>query len=239
MVDSNQYKSQRTFVVEQKNFFIKQLYDKCNFNSYLELGLEHDPTAPYRIINSEKKHSVDIDKTTEADFIMTTDDFFSKLKSGKIEGLGKEEKWDVIFIDADHNVDQVHKDLENSLQHLAENGIILMHDVLPTNYARTLEAPIQINFAEQNLVLPVMNNDAWKVLHYVLKERADLHVCTLIEGDAGLGIIKKAKKERKLLNPSLNRFYKFMNVAKDFKNMMNNIPADMAFAWVEDPYYNF
>ena len=41
-------------------------------------------------------------------------------------------KYDVIFIDADHSCEAVNIDLNNAYNALANDGIILMHDTLPT-----------------------------------------------------------------------------------------------------------
>jgi len=53
----------------------------------------------------------------------TTDDFFkTNLKS-----------FDYIFIDASHQIEQVKKDLYNSIKVLNKNGIILLHDTDPNS----------------------------------------------------------------------------------------------------------
>lgn len=214
--------------VDDKNNFIKDIFQKLNYKNYLEIGLEHDSTAPYRIIKTENKHSVDTDSTTNADFIMTSDLFFDNLRNNKLEKLKKDYKWDVIFIDADHNCNQVYKDLENSLEFLSDDGIIFMHDVLPIKYERTLELAVPN--------IPLMNNDAWKVVHYILKEKEDLFACTFFQGEAGLGIIKKSKVKRNLLDRNINKFYKFSDMIQNTEIMMNRISPQDAIEWIKNPY---
>ena len=50
-----------------------------------------------------------------------SNDFFKKIDENK--------KFDVIFIDGDHSYIQSKLDLENSLKHLSDNGIIIMDDI--------------------------------------------------------------------------------------------------------------
>ena len=43
----------------------------------------------------------------------------------------KDFKYDIIFIDGLHHDYQVIRDIENSLNHLSDNGVIVCHDCLP------------------------------------------------------------------------------------------------------------
>ena len=56
------------------------------------------------------KEGVDIDPGCLPTHLMTTDDYF--------DSVGKDVKWDIIFIDASHEKTQVLKDFNNSLEHL-------------------------------------------------------------------------------------------------------------------------
>ena len=58
---------------------------------------------------------------------MTSDTFFSQIE--------KALKFDVIFIDGLHTYYQCQKDVVNSLNHLNNNGVIFIHDLLPKNYS--------------------------------------------------------------------------------------------------------
>lgn len=222
--------------IKHRGEFIKEVAEKKQIKKYLEIGIEHDPKAPYRILSAEQKLSVDIDASTGADYIMTSDVFFNNLDQGKITNLDKNYKWDIIFIDADHNAQFVYRDLMNSLNHLEDNGIIFMHDVLPIGYERTLEKPIFTN----GIVLPVMNCDAWKVFHLILKERSDLHACTLIDSLAGLGVVTKCKDgKRKLLDKHVNMFFQYSQIEKNLKLNMNTIEPEEIFDWIKNPTYSF
>lgn len=190
---------------------------------YLELGL-HDINEVFNYIPCNIKHSVDINDQF-ADYTMSTDDFFNNLKSGELN-LDKDYKWDVIFIDANHLANFVKNDLLNSLNHLNDDGMIFLHDVLPPNY----NAQGEYSNCQT----------AWKVIPYILKHHPGLHVCTTDEIYGGLGIVFKNKlKDRKVLSENYNIFYEFYIMDVDRKTSQNYIPQSKVGEWVYNPYYNF
>lgn len=65
---------------------------------------------------------------------MTSDEFFKLLDTGP-----EVVTYDLIFIDGDHDKDQVLKDVDNSLRHLADGGLIAMHDTYPPTMDYTHE----------------------------------------------------------------------------------------------------
>lgn len=105
------------------NFFIK----RNNFKSYLELGVRHKET--FNNVECLDKTCVDIHPGYDPTYCMSTDTFF--------ETLAQDKKWDIIFIDADHEKTQVIKDFDNSLKHLTEMGVIIMDDVNPVILEQT------------------------------------------------------------------------------------------------------
>lgn len=74
------------------------------------------------------KTSVDIENT-EATYPMSTDDFFKQNKK----------KYDIIYIDAGHDIENVLKDYNNSIKSLTDKGFIVLHDMYPPNH--TLAQP--------------------------------------------------------------------------------------------------
>ena len=102
---------------------INAFIQKYGYKSYLEVGTQ-DPTSNFDLINAECKVSVDPFPRGEVTFIGTSDEYF--------ESISEDVKYDIIFIDGLHHDDQVLKDIENSFNHLSENGTIICHDCLPT-----------------------------------------------------------------------------------------------------------
>lgn len=219
-------------MITNRALFIQNLIESKKYNKYLEIGLSQNPNAPYRIItNIETKHSVDMNPKTNADFVADSNTFFNMLDSGSFSLLEKDYKWDIIFIDGCHLAEQVYLDLCNSFNHLQDGGIILMHDALPWAYDMTIE--------EDVLNRQATCQDVWKVIEYCLKEREDMHVCTLEENEGGLAIIVKSTEKRPMLSKEYNKFYQYGIYAKERNKNMNTIKESEVLNWLEKPYYNF
>ena len=103
--------------------FINNLIKDLQLQSYLELGISKGWC--WEEVELNNKVGVEINPEIGDSRIVksTTDDYFLNLDHNK--------KFDIVFIDADHQRDQVFKDFTNSYNSLSENGLILMHDVNP------------------------------------------------------------------------------------------------------------
>lgn len=169
------------------NHFIK----KYNYTSYLELGVR-DKTNTFNLITCNDKSGVDINPKSDPDYLMTTDNFFLSIPKNK--------KWDIIFIDADHEKTQVMKDLINSLNHLNDNGTIIMDDINP--------------FTEE-LTKPEYCHNAWEVFATLRKERSDLEMFAI--ESSFCGVVRKGTQ--KTHNLTIESNYEFLN--KNRKELLN------------------
>jgi hypothetical protein len=173
---------------------INHFIEKYKYKSYLEFGVR-DKTNTYNFINCEDKSGVDINPNCGPDYIMTTDDFF--------KSIPKDKKWDIIFIDADHEKNQVMKDFINSLEHLNFNGTIIMDDINP--------------FTEE-LTKPEYCHNAWEVFATLRKERSDLEMYTIYSSFCG--VVRWGKQKTHNLNIESN--FKFLNEnRKELLNVLN------------------
>ena len=98
------------------NFFIEAF----GYTSYLEVGVKGEQKN-FVHIKCERKEGIDPNGCTTHK--MTSDEYF--------DTVGRDIKWDLIFIDGLHERAQVKRDIENALLHLNENGTIVCHDVNP------------------------------------------------------------------------------------------------------------
>jgi predicted O-methyltransferase YrrM len=154
--------------------FIFQLVRCTGASSYLELGVSTGDMISS--INDLGINIIGVDvndnriKKVGLFYKMTTDEFF-KIFNDKV---------DIIFIDACHKIDFVLNDLKNSVNHLNENGIIILHDTDPkhkdliNSNGDWCGDAVKINFIEIN----------------------DLSMVTLPIGDEGLTIIRRRKETR-------------------------------------------
>ena len=133
---------------------------------------------------------------------MTSDEFF----------LSNKEKFDCIFIDGLHIYEQVRKDILNSINFLNSNGIILLHDCLPSKIWNQIVPQIYGHW----------NGDVWKaVVESRTKPNLDTYTCV---ADHGLGIILK-RKNKNILNLKIKNFkkLKFKEYYLNHKEYMNLI----------------
>ncbi len=99
--------------------------------AYLELGIAKarcfNRVAPYF------DRSVAVDKTIKSFYHISDAEFQFSFWEDTTDGYFKKhnELFDLIFIDANHDYNNVEKDFCNSLKVLKEDGIIILHDTFP------------------------------------------------------------------------------------------------------------
>lgn len=116
---------------------IQHFIDTIGAKSYLEIGL--GDLTNFNAIQCELKHGVDPDDTKELPestenvivFRLSSDAFFDRSDAAPV-------KYDVIFIDGLHHADQAQRDIENALSCLTPGGVIIVHDINPSNEEMTI-----------------------------------------------------------------------------------------------------
>jgi glutaredoxin-related protein len=160
--------------------FIKIICGLTNVKSYLELGI----SMRYCFNNISKI----VDKAVGVDIVdnryfksvghfyqMKTDEFFEK----------NTDKFDLIFIDANHDFEYVKKDFENSLKILNPNGIIILDDTNPLyDYLTSLSRC----------------GDAYKIVDYIRQNHSELDIVNLPILCKGMSIVTRNTPYRFILN---------------------------------------
>ena len=156
---------------------INYLIKKYSYKTYLEIGVR-DPKTNFDKIKINFKDGIDpnwLDTPIDGNqHIQESDDYFSS--------LDKTIKFDIIFIDGLHLEDQVDKDINSSLNHLSENGAIIIHDCNPITESRQREE------YEVNGEYPNWNGTTWKSWVKLRCTKSDLSM-DVINADEGCGII--------------------------------------------------
>ena len=166
---------------------------------YLEIGVYTGQCI--REIKVEHKDGVDPGSeghvAPEVTHKMTSDEFF--------ENLDKDFKYDVIFIDGLHHSEQVDKDIENALNHIVDNGVIVLHDCNPEEELYTLIPRVS----------GIWNGDVYKsVLRF---RKRGLHTCFTIDTDCGFGVIVKDNRQEDVEDIDL-----YEQAEKDWKVFSEN-----------------
>ena len=198
--------------------FIVQFLDKDDLK-YLEIGVRN-PEDNFNKINVKEKYSVDPGvefKINPVDFKITSDDFFEKLKEGRI--LNKDIKFNLIFIDGLHLANQVKNDILNAMLFLDDNGFIVLHDCNP---------PTEIHAREDYhfRTLPTMrhwNGTTWKAFFKYRQNKNFFSCC--IDTDWGVGVISKKLNIGNSTDLN-NEFYEYSILDRHRKESLNLITFD-------------
>lgn len=212
--------------IDIMNFLIR----KFDYKSYLEIGLRH-PHECHDHIDVATKHSVDPGYETEnntAKYKMTSDEFFRLLEDDQLD-VGKEAKWDLIFIDGLHKSHQVEKDVHNSLRHLSEGGTIVLHDCNPPTEHHARCAYYDFDTPAGGY----WNGTVWKAVYRIRCTQQNLDVC-VVNRDWGCAVIRRGLQE---LCDFDNPFYDFDIFAENRVRHLNLIePSDLN-EWLDRPFY--
>lgn len=188
---------------------INHLITKYGYKKYLEIGIAYGECIDS--IRIEHKDGVDPNpQCSSVNYPITSDQFFANLPS--------DYKYDIIFIDGLHLHEQVIKDVDNSLNHLSEGGIILLHDCNPE------EEYLQVRNYDPHRA---WTGDVWKtVLHY-RRSRKDLSVA-VINIDWGIGLIKRGSQDLYICDPHHDSLieYDYSFLHKDRTNLLNLINVE-------------
>lgn len=117
---------------------ILDLYDNCR---YLEIGVNAGET-----FNALKcAHKTAVEPKFLFDYKALATDrvrFFEKFSDEFFrDDVAANETYDVVFLDGLHQFEQTTRDLLNTLSHVDENSIIIVDDVIPSDYPASLFDP--------------------------------------------------------------------------------------------------
>jgi hypothetical protein len=185
-----------------RNKMINRIIADKGYQSYLEIGIADGRN--FSLINVKTKDGVD--PNYPCNNRVTSDQFFANLSATKL--------YDFIFIDGLHTKEQVAKDISNSLNHLALNGTIMVHDLSP----RTPEEATP----KQTTTGSWFGNgyECWLSLRMT---RSDLEMC-VISTDSGCGIIRRGTQQ---LYPKKDISWCIM--VEDRKNALNLVSIEEFF----------
>ena len=178
---------------------VQMIINSKNYKKYLEIGCFKNELFDNIVCNFK----VGVDPVSGGTIRDTSDNYFE---------LNKDVKFDCIFIDGLHKYDQVKRDILNSLDHLNQDGIIMLHDCLPNNVYDQAIPRCQYKW----------NGDVWKALVEMrTKPNLDVYTCY---ADQGIGVIFK-RPNRNLLNYPKKDYskLKFSEYFYNHKKLMNII----------------
>ena len=188
MINENKIKkycdpSDPEFTGTQRWELMNYLIKKYKLVNYLEIGVNDGLCI--RQIEAEHKDGVDPYPGSEVggaivpeiNYPITSDSFFELLK-------GHDIKYDMIFIDGLHHSEQVDKDIQNALNHITDDGFIILHDCNPLDYY------MQLVPRETGL----WNGDVWKSVAKLRCTDPSLEIY-VVDTDWGVGVVRKGHQD--------------------------------------------
>lgn len=183
--------------MKPKHEILNEIIEKNGYKSYLEIGYGNGDN--FKQIKCENKTSVDV--KGKATFKGTSDEFFKQ----------NEDKFGLIFIDGLHEAEQVRKDIINAMRFLEEDGVIILHDVLPKNKQMQKVPREQKEWC----------GDCWRAAVGFHKEYPDVPFETL-KADYGLTFIyPQGKKYRKHFEDMEITYGEFDKNKKELLNIID------------------
>ena len=177
---------------------IKKIISYKKYKTYLEIGCDLDEN----FLKIDLTDKIGVDPKSGGTHRMTSDKFFANNKK----------KFDFIYIDGLHTYEQTINDIKNSLDHLNEDGIILLHDCLPKKIWNQIVPRIYGHW----------NGDVWKAI-VETRTKKNLDTLTII-ADHGLGLIRKRKNSNILKDQIINfKKLKFADYYKKHQDYMNPV----------------
>jgi hypothetical protein len=177
--------------------------------TYLEIGVRNVSDNFNHILPCVK---FAVDPAVRFEFSLgyttTSDEFFTTVAPQQ------KSQFDVIFIDGLHTADQVDRDIRNSLDYLAPDGFIVLHDCNPLSEWHAREN-------QSFLLTPatgIWNGTTWKAF---VKWRMSSQISSCcIDSDWGLGIISRSENLGEPLS-EFSEFYDFDQLNQNRNQVLN------------------
>lgn len=190
---------------------INYLISINGYKSFLEIGTQEKINL--NSVKIGKKVCVDPDPNADADYQITSDEYFEN----------NFEKFDIVFVDGLHHADIAYRDILNSLKRLNPGGCVVVHDLIPYSY----EAQVIPLEKASDMGTIAWNGDVWKAWIKLRTERDDL-VMNCVDTDHGCGIIHFTNKGNgSFLKDFQNGYYDYNR--ENIINSLNIIKPDDLF----------
>lgn len=186
----NYFGFEHDFIYDENNpksvsNIINRLTELYGFKEYLEIGICHGTNI--RRLNIENKTGIDPCPSDEGvpytTYITFSDDYFSSI-------IEDDKKFDIVLIDGDHTGNQVYRDIKNSLEHLNDNGVILLHDMNPMfeDFAQEVYDP----------EISIWNGSSWKGFVEARRTIPNIKSWVIRDADFGVGVIVKGDTDERI-----------------------------------------
>lgn len=162
-------------------------------------------------------------KGRETHYFETTSDAFFQNEAELLE----RHPVDVALIDGLHTYEQVVRDVEYTVRHLREDGVIFLHDCNPPFELAGRRAESWEDFiAAQKgpLVIGLWNGDVWKAIVHLRSTRPDL-IVGVLKCDQGVGFVRRGAPDSMLpYTPEQVAALTYADLKADRRRLLNLRP---------------
>ena len=208
---------------------IQALMRQKNLKNYFEIGVENghiffrikstfkvavDPKFLFDASRRFGKAILNPYNLNNQYFEKTSDDFFAQDAQRVFAG----KKIQLALIDGMHEYKFALRDVENTLTHMYDDGVIIMHDCNPQT------AGAAGRFADWEA--GEWNGDVWRTIIHLRSQHPDLNVFVL-DCDQGLGIVTRQKPESTLnFTPAQIQSLTYDGLVQNRQEWLNLKPAN-------------
>ena len=166
-------------------------------------------------------------------FRMKSDVFFKEQKL-----FLEKRRPDIVLVDGLHTFEASLNDVLNSLRHLSEKGVIIMHDCYPPHKAAATPGTSSADAKKAGVEgwTGQWCGDVWKTIIYLREQYNGVLDVFVLNTDMGLGVIKQ--KNKKALELAINReLFKKVD-AMNYEEMTSNAQKLIGLRNVKDFTYS-
>lgn len=167
---------------------------------YLEIGVEAGTT--FHTLRATKKVAVDpIFRFDVPEPRLTSAVEYQEVTSDAYFGaLSRDEKFDVIYVDGLHTVEQTLRDMLNAVEHLAPEGVIVVDDVIPSSWGASLDLQSDAAFVREKLATEKFDGENWmgpvfRVVYFVASVMQAFDYATIQDNHGQLVMWRSPRRE--------------------------------------------
>jgi capsular polysaccharide biosynthesis protein len=172
--------------------------------SYLEIGVNSGET--FFAVEAGTKVAVD------PQFLFDVDEARGKIANARFHSVesdayfsaivGPDERFDVIYLDGLHTVEQTLRDFCNAISYLKESGIIVIDDVVPNSYHASLP-DLRVSRQLRDGLYPKCNDGSWmgdvyRLVFFIQTFFQQYRYATVVENHGQLVVWKERRSPKEL-----------------------------------------
>jgi hypothetical protein len=189
---------------------------------YLEIGVEAGTT--FHTLRAAKKVAVDpIFRFNVPEPRLTSSVEYQEVTSDEYFGaLSRDEKFDVIYVDGLHTVEQTLRDLLNAVEHLDSDGVIVVDDVIPSSWGASLDLQSDAAFVRDKLATEKFDGENWmgpvfRVVYFVASVMQSFDYATIQDNHGQLVMWRGPRREVYRPDMTLDQIARvdFLDILKD------------------------